>query len=129
MATDDLTSLALVVPEKRDEERAAVAAAWSALGGQVGPVGRFWDPPPLEAARTRLYGNETFCWVLAEKLALTLVSPPDDLLTQAPFELLRRRIRITSLRDASTFSFPMFVKSVVPKQFPSAVYRDASTLE
>jgi hypothetical protein len=41
----------------------------------------------------RLYGNDAFCLVLAQKLALELVSPPDDLLLRLPPGMLQRDVR------------------------------------
>ena len=60
--------LTLVIPDKPDVERDAVAASWHAQGGTVLRLGRFWEPPALDVATIRVYGNETFALVLAQKL-------------------------------------------------------------
>jgi hypothetical protein len=65
-----MRGLTLLIPEKADVERDAVAAAWTAGGGRVQRLGRFWDPPPLEPESVRVYGNDSFCLVLAQKLGL-----------------------------------------------------------
>jgi hypothetical protein len=49
-----LTGLTLLISDKPDVERDAVATVWEASGGQVIRVGRFWDPPPVDAARVRV---------------------------------------------------------------------------
>ncbi len=77
----------------------------------------------------RIYGNDTFALVLAQKLNLHLVSPDDDLLVRLPAEQIGRRIRIANLGDACNFTFPTFVKSVVPKQFRAGVYASWPQLE
>lgn len=74
-----LDGLTLLIPEKADPERDAVACAWRQDGGSVLHIGRFWSPPEMDRQRVHLYGNDTFCLVLAQKLRLELVSPPDDL--------------------------------------------------
>jgi hypothetical protein len=121
--------LNLLVPDKADEERNRVAQAWAAAGGIVTRIGRFWDPPPLERPSVRLYGNDSFALVLAQKLGLTLVSPADDLLIRLPVELLKRDLRICPLQTAcETARYPLFAKPVVPKQFRAAVYGSPQTL-
>ena len=122
--------LTLLVPDKLDVERDAVAPAWEQHSGPVLRVGRFWDPPPVERTSVRLYGSDTFGLVLAKKLSLDLVSPPDRILGTVPPALLSRALRITTL-DAAGPTWPVFIKPVVPKQFKSAVYpsREALTAE
>ena len=120
--------LLLLIPDKPDPERDAVAIAWESAGGSVVRIGRFWDPPELDRAHVRVYGNDTFCLVLAEKLALNLVSPPDRVLETAPETLLHRELRITPLGHLTGETFPVFVKPVTPKQFKSGVYASREAL-
>lgn len=122
------SGLHLLIPEKADPERDAVAAAFEAAGGSVIRLGRFWDPPQLSASSVRVYGNETFCLVLQEKLGLTLQSPADDLMTNVDSAFLHRRLGKARLGDTLGGTFPLFVKSLVPKQFPSRVYVSATDL-
>ena len=68
-------NLTLIIPDKPDPERDSVANAWENSGGTVLRLGRFWDPPELISADVRVYGNDTFCLVLAQKLCLDLISP------------------------------------------------------
>jgi hypothetical protein len=121
--------LVLLIPDKPDPERDAVATAWETAGGSVLRVGRFWEPPEVDRAHVRVYGNDTFCLVLAEKLALHLVSPSDRILESAPETLLHRDLRITPLGTLGGAAFPAFVKPVMPKQFKSTVYASKETLK
>ena len=121
--------LNLLIPDKADPERDRVADSWRTHGGTVTRIGRFWDPPDLDREAIRIYANDTFALVLAQKLNLDLVSPADELLVQLPVEFIGRRIRTTSLGDARDFTFPAFVKPVVPKLFKAAVYESWMQLE
>lgn len=120
--------LTLFIPDKPDVERDAVGSAWEASSGQVLRVARFWDPPAVPRTSVRVYGNETFCLVLQEKLDLILVTPPDDLPLSAPPDLLRRAITKRTLGDTSVLRYPIFVKSLIPKLIPSRVYCGAVEL-
>ena len=125
----DYSDLTLVIPDKPDLERDAVAEAWCARGGNVLRLGRFWEPPVLDATQVRVYGNDTFCLVLAEKLGLDLISPADELVRHVPPELLGREVTILTLEEASDAAFPAFVKPVTPKQFSGKVYGTRSDLD
>lgn len=103
-----------------------MVAAWP---GEVVRLERFWQPPQLDSTRVRLYGPDTFCLVLAQKLVLDLISPADDLLLNAPVELLRRNLRLLPLDRLGGEDFPLFAKSLVPKLFRSRVYASWSDLE
>jgi hypothetical protein len=69
----NLQERTLLIPEKADIERDAVATIWADAGGNVMRLGRFWDPPEsLIPSQVTLYGNDTFCLVLEQKLGLSL---------------------------------------------------------
>lgn len=120
--------LTLLVPEKRDPEREAVDAAWVAAGGEVIRLGRFWEPPAVDRRRVRLHGGHGFALVLAQKLDLELVGPPDDLLARLPQRWTKRRVRTATLGDAAALTWPAFVKPVMPKQFRAAVHDGHASL-
>ncbi len=128
MILKDFDNLILLVPEKGDVERDAVAAAWLTGGGKVLRLDRFWEPPELDTAHVRLYGNHTFCLVLAEKLGLDLISPADDWLAHVPNDWLKRSIRLYKLSDVPETIFPAFIKPVVPKTFRAAIYEQRHDL-
>lgn len=123
-----LSGLILLIPEKPDGERDSVAEGWDRSGGSVLRLGRFWEPPDLDRRAIRIYGNETFGLVLAQKLDLQLHSPSDELLTELPNGLLQRSVRGVPMTGILDITFPAFVKSVVPKQIPSRVYATAEEL-
>ncbi len=124
----DTRGLTLVITDKPDVERDAVADAWTAAGGEVLRLGRFWDPPALDPKRVRVYGADSYCQVLAQKLGLVLVSPPDDLLLHLAPALTKRALRGATLADAETLTFPTFIKTFVPKLIRSRVYESAADL-
>ncbi|MFP2910301.1 ATP-grasp domain-containing protein [Pyxidicoccus sp. 3LFB2] len=117
-----LDGLTLLIPDKADPERDVVAREWEARGGTVLRLGRFWSPPDVDPARVRLYGNDTFCLVLAQKLGLTLVSPPDDLLLKVDPAWVKREVRGATLEQVAAEPFPRFIKPLVPKVFRAAVW-------
>lgn len=92
-------------------------------------IGRFWDPPELDQSTVRVYGPDTFCLVLAQKLGLQLLSPDDRVLAALDTNLLKRDLREMSLARAFDLSYPQFVKPVTPKEFRAAVYRSSADLE
>lgn len=120
----------LLVANKRDRERDAVAQTWVAAGGQVQRLGRFWEQDPgLRERCLCVYGNVIFCHVLAKIYELELLGPADDILTQMPFELLGRRIQRCELGGLEELSFPCFVKSQVPKLMTSGVVATKERLQ
>lgn len=121
--------LILLIPARADVERDAVASVWESQGGSVLRLDRFWEPPVLHSQSVRLYGNDTFCQILAQKLHLELVSPIDDLLLTLPPELLGREILSLPLSKALEDPFPRFLKPLVPKLFRASVYQSAHELQ
>jgi hypothetical protein len=124
----EFDGLVLVISDKPDPERDDVAAAFLAGGGDVVRVARFWEPPPVASQRVRVYGNDTFCLVLAQRLGLDLVSPPDDLLLRLDPTLLRRELRGIRLDEVHTLEYPAFAKSAAPKLFRADVYTSVDEL-
>jgi hypothetical protein len=120
--------LNLLISDKADTERDDVARAFQSGGGAVHRIARFWDPPSFDVASVRVYGAESFCLVLQQKLGFTLCSPDDELLAQVPYHFLNRNIERRTLSDIRPVDFPIFIKSVTPKQFRGAVYRTTDAL-
>src|ERR1041384_2178940 len=121
------TGLNLLISDKPDVERDALADAFAQGGGTVHRLGRFWDPPMFDPATVRVYGADSFCLVLQQKLGFALCSPADDLLLQVPSRFLQRQIAQRTLTEALA-SLPAFVKPVTPKQFRGAVYASPEEL-
>ena len=122
------TGLNLLIPDKPDVERDAVARAFESCGSTVHCIARFWDPPTFEASTVRVYGADTFCLVLQQKLGFTLCSPRDELLMEVPSQFLNRRITRQTLREVSSAHFPAFIKPVTPKQFRGAIYESSEAV-
>lgn len=119
----------LLIPEKADIERDAVADAWEKQGGSVLRLGKFWQPPEVDPFKVHVYGNDTFCLVLQQKLGFKLISPADDILANIEKKWLKRKIRFLKLSDAKDLRFPTFLKSAVPKIFRAAIYNSLDKLE
>ncbi len=112
----------LLVANKRDRQRDALAQTWVAAGGRVQRLGRFWEKDPTLAEKALcVYGNVIFCHVLAKIYQLELLGPCDDMLTRMPAELLGRKVHIRDLGALGELDFPCFVKSQVPKLMTSGV--------
>jgi hypothetical protein len=62
---DNFEDITLLIPDKDDVERDAVADAWSKNGGEVLRIAKFWNPPLLDSKEIRIYGNNMFCLILA----------------------------------------------------------------
>lgn len=122
------TGLNLLIPDKPDVERDALVMSFERRGGVVHRIGRFWDPPTFEPSTVRVYGADSFCLVLQQKLGLTLCSPSDDLLLQVPTKFLNRQVTHQKLGEALVGTFPSFIKPVTPKQFRGAVYESNDAL-
>lgn len=120
------SNLTLLIPEKNDLERDAVAQAWINADGEVIRLGRFWEPPNLENKQVRVYGNNTFCLVLQQKLGFDLISPSDTLIFDVPPQYLKRKIKKFTLSESTEIQFPIFIKSLVPKLIQSKVYDSLS---
>ncbi len=73
------SGLTLIAPGKKEIEEDAVCAEWQRHDGSVLRLGRSWGPPALGATSVRLYGADTFCLALAQKLGVDLCSPEDIL--------------------------------------------------
>jgi hypothetical protein len=128
LAEQAYAGLTLVIPDKADEERDAVAAAWADGGGTVLRLGKFWQPPAIEAERVRIYGPTTFATVLRELWPIELVAPSDDLILQVPALLLQRKIWTSPLAEMVHAAYPLFAKPQMPKLFRAGVYLDWATL-
>ena len=122
------TGLNLLIPDKPDLERDSVAEWFMRCGGAVHRIGRFWDPPLFDPSTVRVYGADSFCLVLQQKLGLELCSPSDEQLLDVPPEFLKRQINRHTLGETSAIAFPSFIKPVTPKLFRGAVYHSSSEL-
>lgn len=112
----------LLIPDKEDIERDALAAAWEARGGSVQRIGKFWLKPETGTKQVSLYGWDTFCLVLAQVLDLELISPKDEMIAELSENYLKRTVRICTIAEMDTITFPKFFKPVKPKLFVAEVF-------
>lgn len=122
------SGLDLLIADKPDVEGDAVARAFQNAGGVVHRLGRFWDPPKFDSSTVCVYGADTFCLVLEQKLGLALCSPSDELILQVPAKFLNRHISRHRLAEVSIVDFPAFVKPATPKQFAAGVYETGAAV-
>lgn len=121
--------LNLLISDKPDVERDALAEAFARRGGEVHRIGRFWDPPQFTPETVRVYGADSFCLVLQQKLGFELCSPADDLILDVRPENLQRTLARSNLGETAASSrFPVFIKPIIPKQFRGAVYASSHEL-
>ena len=124
----NLNGKTLLIPDKADDERDAVARAWCEAGGEVMRLARFWEVSGLNKECVCLYGGSSFSLVVAQKLGLELISPADDWLLHLDPKWLKRKISGALLAEIHSIHFPAFVKPVVPKIFRSGVFNSAQEL-
>src|SRR3954464_9819661 len=105
MTEQTTAGLNLLISDKPDPERDALAESFARRGGQVHRLGRFWDPPKFEPATVRVYGADSFCLVLQQKLGFALCSPADDLLLHVPPRFLQRQLAQRTLGEAQSSPF------------------------
>ncbi len=119
----------LIIPDKSDIERDSVAESWQNLGGEVLRIGKFWQPPELDPCKVHVYGNDTFCLVLQQKIGFKLISPSDTFLDNIDKKWLKRKLDFFTLADADKVTYPVFIKSAVPKIFKASVYHSLDDLK
>ena len=124
----NLKGKVLLIPEKPDEDRDAVANAWLKSGGEVIRLARFWEPPALKSESVCVYGGSNFSLVVAQKLGLELVSPADDWLLKLDSKWLKRKLFSRTLAEIESVSFPIFIKPIVPKIFSAGVFNSSQEL-
>ncbi|WP_276480165.1 ATP-grasp domain-containing protein [Paraflavitalea pollutisoli] len=119
------TNRILVIPEKTDIEFEEVLAVWTAAGGAVKRLGKYWiRDEELTGRSIALYGNQTFALVLAQIYDVDLLSPDDTLIARLDQEWTKRKITLTQIAEAGNISFPVFAKPVIPKLFLAGVFAD-----
>lgn len=119
----------LLIPDKKDIERDAIANIWEQRGGKVLRIGKFWIKPETNNKRVSIYGNDTFCLVLAQILGIKLLMPKDELIATADKSFLKRKITIETIKEINTIDFPKFIKPVTPKLFNASVFNSVNDLK
>jgi len=119
----------LLIPDKPDLERDEIAKIWEEHGGEVKRIGKFWIKPEVGNKRVSIYGNDSFCLVLAQILGIEMVMPKDEMIAALPKRHIKREIEIKSISDISEISFPRFIKPVKPKLFKAEVFKSIESLK
>lgn len=110
------------MPAKADAERYAVSEAWIRMGGEVRWLEKYWEiDDGLRARHLSVYGNDLFARLLADLYCLYLISPDEAEICNLE-RWTKRGIALSNASDLSSGKFPLFIKSLVPKQFASKVY-------
>jgi len=112
----------LLLPDKFDVERDAIAKKWKRNGGEVKYIGKFWIKPNVKGKRITIYGHDSFCLVLAQVLDLEMVMVRDEFIAELPNIYLSRRIFIKKFTELEDNDFPRFIKPVTPKLFKAEVF-------
>ncbi|MEU6864233.1 ATP-grasp domain-containing protein [Streptomyces sp. NPDC046876] len=116
-------TLLLHPPRTSTAELLGRAAAWRGYE-VVSHVGR------AQGRGVHWYGGALAADRVAEGLGLGLLEPADDWLTQVPYALVRRPVRLTTLAQARLLAGRAFVKPPSAKidELPAAVYEDGTRL-
>ena len=114
----------LLIPDKADIERDAIAETWRNNDGEVMRIGKFWERPNIKTQRITIYGNDTFSLVLAQVLDVNLIQPKDEIISQIDIKWTKRKIQIVEISVVQPTYFPTFIKPVKPKTFKAKVYNE-----
>ncbi|WP_299765650.1 ATP-grasp domain-containing protein [uncultured Dokdonia sp.] len=112
----------LLIPNKADIERDAIANTWINNGGEVKRIGKFWEHPDIGTKRVTIYGIDTFSLVLAQVIGVSLIEPKDEVISELSQKWIKRSIHVLPISNVSESLFPTFIKPVKPKTFKSQVY-------
>ncbi len=112
----------LLISDKSDKELYQVSQPWMQQYGDVRLIGKFWKKPDVGNAEVSIYGGQTFSLVLAQLLNIELISPKDEMIADVDLKFTKRHIEILTVEKIDALKFPVFIKSVVPKQFKAAIY-------
>lgn len=117
-----VTPPVLLMPAKGDAERSAVAQAWVEHGGEVRFLGKYWEKSEeLNNRLLKVYGNDIFARLLADLYGMYLISPVEEDICNLE-RWTGRIIKVCLVKEMQGLNFPLFVKSLIPKQFVSKVY-------
>jgi hypothetical protein len=122
--------ITLLLPEKNDIEFDQVLAIWTARGGHIKRLGKYWIKDEVIAASTiAIYGNQTFSLVLAQLYNVELISPDDTLIARLDKKWVKRDIQLAQIGSLSESSFPAFAKPVIPKLFLAGVFQNLASFQ
>jgi hypothetical protein len=97
--------------------RAATARGWNVER----PVRYTLNTSPL--GPVGVYGELTFCDIMAERLMLGLLDPPDTWLADLPQKYLKREVRAGTVADLPSLKSRAFIKPANDKVFHAGIYQ------
>ncbi len=119
----------LLIPDKADTERDALAKIWKNAGGEVKRIGKFWIKPETGNKRVSIYGYDSFCLVLAQILEIEMEIVKDEWIAELPDKYLKRQIEIKPISQIEKIEYPKFIKPVTPKLFKAEIFKSAKELK
>lgn len=119
----------LLIPDKADTERDALAKIWENAGGEVKRIGKFWIKPEVGNKRVSIYGYDSFCLVLAQILEIEMEMVKDEWIAKLPNKYLKRQIEIKPISEIEEIEYPKFIKPVTPKLFKAEIFKSAKALK
>jgi hypothetical protein len=120
----------LILTPRFTEDAQALWRIALQLGWGVERLSTWRVPDDLRAvADPVLFLEGLFGPSLAEEFGLRLLEPPVDWLPRLPEEYRKRRVTLTSLREARNLAEPAFVKPPNDKSFEARVYTGANLPE
>lgn len=81
---------------------------------------------PEEAALCCVFGEVSFCDIMAERLGLGLLEPPVDWLGRLPLKYINRKLWTGTVADLGRVTERSFIKPANDKLFERAVYEKGS---
>lgn len=97
----------LLIPEKTDPEFETLFEAWTASGGSLKRLGKYWiKEEALTQVPIAIYGNQTFALVLAQIYEVILLSPDDLLMARIGNGWVKRNIQVISKKEAASAHVP-----------------------
>ncbi|MEM6262332.1 MAG: hypothetical protein AAGI38_07490 [Bacteroidota bacterium] len=95
----NLSGFTLLCPDKKPDNISDLIDFWKNAGGYVRTIGDWWEAPMLDPENVVLYGNTSFCMVLAHFYGLELSTPDNSFIATLTQDWLKREVTFHSDRD------------------------------
>jgi len=118
----------LILPPRYTSDAIALWKAAISAGWDVERLQGWRVPEGLGNDDVVLYGEPLFAAVVAEALAIALLEPPFDWLTNLPFIYRQRQVLYSTLAEARQREGPVFIKPADDKSFAAQVYESGAQL-
>lgn len=119
----------LVFPPRFNDTARVLSEAAARRGLRTQTFSGWQVPEDLHGhGGAHLYAGPLFADAVAAGLNLALLQPVDNWLPSLDRAFTGREIRLTTISEARTIRWPVFVKPPIDKLFPARVYADGSRL-